>query len=145
MVINGCAVIDSSGPVAYRIDNYDRKNNTEVHLMDVNGKVLSTILKKKLRLLGRWEGSILGNAFKEKTWFQVRKFAKHGLGLNVTLRSELEQTDLDSYTMERLEGCSKLSCKIVDVQTGRIVAVLKQKQSSGGSGRIERKRHNYSR
>ncbi|KAI3891843.1 hypothetical protein MKW92_018238 [Papaver armeniacum] len=129
---NGCTVFDSIGEVAYRIDNYGRKKNNEVHLMDVNGKVLSTILRKKLRLFGRWEGSKSGNVFNGKPWFQVRKFLNHGLGMNVTLRSELEQTDLDSYRMERLEGCSKLSCKIVDVQTGRIVAELKQKQSSGG-------------
>ncbi|RZC85905.1 hypothetical protein C5167_026576 [Papaver somniferum] len=58
---NGCTVFHSIGQVAYRIDNYGRKNNDEVHLMDVNGNVLSTILRKKLRLFGRWEGSKTGN------------------------------------------------------------------------------------
>ncbi|KAI3983640.1 hypothetical protein MKX01_042476 [Papaver californicum] len=86
-----------------------------IHLMDVSGKVLFTILRKKLRLFGRWEGSKSGNGFNGKPWFQVRKLLNHGLGRNVRLRSELEQTDLDSYRMERLKGSE-----------------LKQKQSSGG-------------
>lgn len=42
----GCTVFDSDGHVVYRVDNYDSKSSNEVHLMDFEGKVLYTILRK---------------------------------------------------------------------------------------------------
>ncbi|KAI3842559.1 hypothetical protein MKX03_034425 [Papaver bracteatum] len=122
---NGCTVYDSNGQVVYRIDNYDNKNCNEVCLMDLKGKVIFTILRKKLRLLGRWEGYKSGNGSKGKPSFQVRK----------KLNSNMVVSDIEAnrYRMERLKGSSsKLACKIMDVRTGRVIAELKQKQSSGG-------------
>lgn len=43
---NGYTVYDSRGKVIYRIDNYDTKCSNEVYLMDLRGKVISTILRK---------------------------------------------------------------------------------------------------
>ncbi|KAI3871176.1 hypothetical protein MKW98_015076 [Papaver atlanticum] len=128
---NGCTVYDSNGQVVYRIDNYDNKNCNEVHLMDLKGKVLFTILRKKLRLFGRWEGYKSGNSSKgNKPWFQVKK--NLNMEVDVTVK-ESDETGANSYRMERLKGSSsKLACKIMDVQTGRAIAELKQKQSSGG-------------
>ena len=47
---NGCTVFDSKGEIVYRVENYDSKGSSEVHLMDLRGKVLFTILKKVLNL-----------------------------------------------------------------------------------------------
>ncbi|MCL7027862.1 hypothetical protein MKW94_015679 [Papaver nudicaule] len=130
---NGCTVYDSNGQVVYRIDNYDNKNCNEVHLMDLKGKVLFTILRKKLRLFGRWEGYKSTNGSKGKPWFQVRKNLNSNTGVDVTVMKGSDETGTHCYRMERLKGSgSKLACKIMDVQTGRVVAELKQKQSSGG-------------
>ncbi|KAI3847895.1 hypothetical protein MKX03_026134 [Papaver bracteatum] len=132
---NGCTVYDSNGQVVYRIDNYDNKHCNEVHLMDLKGKVLFTILKKKLRLFGGWEGYRSGTtSSKGKPWFQVRKKLNTNMEVDVTiLKKESDETGANCYRMERLKGSSsKLACKIIDVQTGRVIAELKQKQSSGG-------------
>ncbi|KAF4403868.1 hypothetical protein G4B88_014324 [Cannabis sativa] len=45
---NGCTAYNQNGQVVYRIDNYDHKNSNEVFLMDLKGKVLFTILRKKM-------------------------------------------------------------------------------------------------
>ncbi|KAI3920652.1 hypothetical protein MKW92_021013 [Papaver armeniacum] len=131
---NGCTVYDSNGQVVYRIDNYDNKNCNEVHLMDLKGKVLFTILKKRLRLFGRWEGYKSSNGSKGKPWFQVRKNLNSNMEVDVTVvKKEPYETGANCYRMERLKGSSsKLACKIIDVQTGRVIGELKQKQSSGG-------------
>ncbi|RZC91600.1 hypothetical protein C5167_027661 [Papaver somniferum] len=122
---NGCTVYNSNGQVVYRIDNYDNKNCNEVYLMDLKGKVLLTILRKKLRLFGRWEGYKSGNGSKGKPSFQVRK--------KLNSNMEVNDTEANRYRMEMLKGSSsKLACKIMDVRTGRVIAELKPKQSSGG-------------
>ena len=43
---NGCTVYNENGEIVYRIDNYDKKCSNEVYLMDLQGKVLFTILRK---------------------------------------------------------------------------------------------------
>ncbi|KAF6167117.1 hypothetical protein GIB67_041372 [Kingdonia uniflora] len=43
---NGCTVFDSKGDIVYRIDNYEHKCNEEVYLMDLQGKVVVSILKR---------------------------------------------------------------------------------------------------
>lgn len=43
---NGCTIYDSNGNIVYRIDNYDTKCSSQVYLMDLKGKVLSTLLRK---------------------------------------------------------------------------------------------------
>lgn len=45
---NGCTVFDSKGEIVYRVENYDTKGCREIHLMDLQGQVLLTILKKVL-------------------------------------------------------------------------------------------------
>lgn len=53
LVLNGkgCTVFDSDGHIMYRVDNYNTKSNNEVYLMDFDGGVLFTILKKVQLLL----------------------------------------------------------------------------------------------
>lgn len=43
---NGCTVFNENGAVVYRMDNYDTKSSKKVYLMDRQGKLLFTILKK---------------------------------------------------------------------------------------------------
>ena len=43
---NGYTVFNSDGEIVYRIDNYDKKRSSEVYLMDLQGKVLFTILQR---------------------------------------------------------------------------------------------------
>ena len=43
---NGCTVYNSDGEIVYRIDNYDKKGSSEVYLMDLQGKVLFTIVRR---------------------------------------------------------------------------------------------------
>ncbi|KAF8379480.1 hypothetical protein HHK36_028915 [Tetracentron sinense] len=129
---NGCTVFDSNGEIVYRIDNYHSKCSSEVYLMDLRGKVLFTIRRKKLHVFGRWEGykSNDSRVKKEKPWFQVRKHCKILKGdspCEVTVGCDKAQASC--YTIERLDG--KSSCKIVD-DAGRLVAEVKQKQASSG-------------
>ncbi|KAF5206174.1 Lurp-one-related [Thalictrum thalictroides] len=130
---NGCTVFNANGDIIYRIDNYNCKCNTEVYLMDLRGSVLFTILKKKFRLLGRWEGYRWTPAEKTKPWFQVRRKLCRILQKNQTC-CEVTVVVLDNketiwYRME--SWVSKSACKIVD-QAGRLVAVIQKKQTSSG-------------
>ncbi|KAI3950685.1 hypothetical protein MKX01_035077 [Papaver californicum] len=132
---NGCTVFDSNGEIIYRIDNYHKKSSNTVYLMDLSGNVLSTILKKRLRMFGRWEGyngSYCSKGDKEKPWFQVRKpfrvLNKAHYNVSVSMGAS---NDSLLYRIERLD--SKMGCKILD-QAGKVVAEMKQKQSRFGIG-----------
>ncbi|KAJ9706547.1 hypothetical protein PVL29_001830 [Vitis rotundifolia] len=111
---NGCTVFNSDGDIVYRTDNYDKKCSSEVYLMDLQGKVLFTILQRKLHVFGRWEGYKC-NGSKEnnqKPWFQVRKNCRILGGGSSCLTG-------------------KSAFKIVDSQGG-LVAEVEQKQTSSG-------------
>ena len=43
---NGCAVFNENGEIVYRNYNYDKKFSNELNLMDLQGNVLLTILRK---------------------------------------------------------------------------------------------------
>ncbi|XXG40664.1 hypothetical protein AAC387_Pa01g1326 [Persea americana] len=129
---NGCTVYDSDGQIVYRVDNYNRKCSNRVYLMDLRGNVLITILRKKYSLLGHWEGYKCSDLklVEEKPWFRVRKpwkFLKGKSPCEVTMGWDKDQSNC--YRIEAAAG--KLDCQIVD-QTGRLVAEVKQKQSSSG-------------
>ncbi|OVA05246.1 Initiation factor 2B-related [Macleaya cordata] len=136
---NGCTVYDSNGHIVYRIDNYDKKCSNKVYLMDLKGQVLSTILRKKLRLFGRWEG-YNGNYSKvdqEKPWFQVRKPFRvlkandsyYDVTVSTSPPNSSDQLN-GSYKIE-ISDIGKFACRILD-QAGVVVAEVKQKQSSSG-------------
>ncbi|GMN32207.1 hypothetical protein TIFTF001_003561 [Ficus carica] len=76
---NGCTVYNSNGDIVFRVDNYEKKCSNEVHLMDLHGKVLYTIRKKKLQAFGGWDGyrwSASNMNKEEKPWFQVKRDCK---------------------------------------------------------------------
>ncbi|KAA8522387.1 hypothetical protein F0562_013252 [Nyssa sinensis] len=131
---NGCTVYNSNGEIVYRIDNYDNKCSNEVYLMDLRGKVLCTILRKKLWAFGNWDGykSNGPQVKNEKPWFKVRKngkFLKRDSACQVTVGCNEAQT-----SCYRIEGIvHKSEFKIIDSERG-VVAEVKQKQSSSGLG-----------
>ncbi|KAG5248811.1 hypothetical protein OIU76_004497 [Salix suchowensis] len=128
----GCTVFDSDGRVVYRVDNYDSKSSNEVHLMDSQGKVLYTILRKKFKLLGFWEGYRCGGSEIDRTkpGFQVRKTLRFLGGdspCKITVGSDKNQPcqyRIESWT-------SKSAYKIVD-NRGALIAEVKRKQSASG-------------
>ncbi|KAI3878885.1 hypothetical protein MKX03_018733 [Papaver bracteatum] len=131
---NGCTVFDSNGEIIYRIDNYHKKCSDKVYLMDLSGNVLSTILKKRLRMFGRWEGysgSYCSKADQVKPWFQVRKPFRVLNKVHYIVSVSMGSSNDSLYTIERLD--SKLGCKILD-QAGNVVAEMKRKQSRFGVG-----------
>ncbi|XP_058106984.1 protein LURP-one-related 11-like [Magnolia sinica] len=129
---NGCTVFDSNGQIIYRIDNYNRKCSDGVFLMDLRGTVLLTMVRKKLRVFGRWEGyKSNGSKLEEgKPWFVVRKPCRIMKGdsfYEVTVRWATDQSNC-----YMIKGSTVRSgCKIVD-KVGRIVAEVKQKLSTSG-------------
>ncbi|KAK9131541.1 hypothetical protein Sjap_012028 [Stephania japonica] len=129
---NGCTIFDSNGELVYRVDNYDRKCSDEVCLMDSKGKTLCSIVRKKLRLFGRWEGFKSNTSTPDndhettRPWFQVRKSCKKAKCYEVHVRQNMNKKD--KYILEGLDG--KLSCRIEHQEM--VIAEMKQKQSSSG-------------
>ncbi|KAF5937125.1 hypothetical protein HYC85_024631 [Camellia sinensis] len=130
---NGCTVFNSNGKIVYRIDNYDKKSSNEVYLMDLQGKVLFSIRRKKLSFLGHWDiykwsGSKMNKL--EKPWYQARtnsNFLGREMACHVTLGRD--KAKVISYRIIGLAG--KLAFKITDSHGG-LVAEVKQKQLSSG-------------
>ncbi|KAE8727710.1 hypothetical protein F3Y22_tig00005406pilonHSYRG00338 [Hibiscus syriacus] len=125
---NGCTVFDLKGRIVYRVENYDTRGSSEVHLMDLNGQILFTILKKKLHILGCWNGyrgNFTGRK-KENPSFQVKKYCRI---LRRVLVCQIT-VGFNKYFMVSL-GRKKQGFKIVN-SGGDIVAEVKQKQLSSG-------------
>ncbi|KAK8538022.1 hypothetical protein V6N13_096185 [Hibiscus sabdariffa] len=125
---NGCTVFNSRGDIVYRVENYDSKGSCEVHLMDLQGNILYTILKKKLQIFGCWKGygvNIAGTkkknpCFKVQKWWSI---VRRGLACQVTV-------GINKYWIVSLDR-KRQGFKIVNV-TGDIIAEVKQKQVSSG-------------
>ncbi|CAO2840338.1 unnamed protein product [Amaranthus hypochondriacus] len=128
----GCTVFDSKGQVVYRVDNYSSKCCDQVYLMDSKGHVILTILRKKFRLLARWDGYRDDKKKGASWWFQVRKSWKiPKMPLNCEVVVNLYH-DKKSPAFKIVKGKSELtSCKIVD-RLGGLIAEVKRKQSIGG-------------
>ncbi|XP_030945492.1 protein LURP-one-related 4-like [Quercus lobata] len=124
---NGCTVFNTNGDIVYRVENYDKKGSNEVHLMDLRGKVLSTIRGKKLLAFRGWNGyrCSSSNIKEEKLWFQVKKYygmLMGDLACKVTV-------GYDKYWIVRRTG--KAAFRVVNIN-GDIIAEAKPKQSSSG-------------
>ncbi|TQE09747.1 hypothetical protein C1H46_004704 [Malus baccata] len=129
---NGCTVFDSNGKIVYRVDNYDCKCRGEVYLMDLKGKTLFTIRRKKFHLPGIWEGyrSTGKEINPQKPGFQVRKSSRLCRGRSLCkVVVGLDKNQPHQYRIESLS--SKSSYKILD-KFGRPVAEVKRKQSTCG-------------
>uniref|UniRef100_A0A803PLI3 Reverse transcriptase domain-containing protein n=1 Tax=Cannabis sativa TaxID=3483 RepID=A0A803PLI3_CANSA len=115
----------------YRVDNYEKKCSSEVYLMDLKGKVLFTIRKKKLQAFGGWVGYrcyMMNISTEEKPWFRVtRQYCKMLMG---DLACHISVGCDDKYRIVRIAG-KAVGFRIVNLD-GKIVAEAKQKQSSSG-------------
>ncbi|KAG9459782.1 hypothetical protein H6P81_004290 [Aristolochia fimbriata] len=133
---NGCVIFDSNGQIVYRVDNYNRRCNEKVYLMDPRGHILFTILRKKLRVFGRWEGykgassavSKVDDHDQGKPWFRVIRACCMFRGVSpCSVTVGLEKTPTSCYRITGLKsGCS------IAKQTGELIAEVKQKRSSSG-------------
>ncbi|XP_010255438.1 PREDICTED: protein LURP-one-related 11-like [Nelumbo nucifera] len=137
---SGCTVFDSKGEILYRVDNYNTKGNNQVYLMDRRGHVLFLIHRKKGRVfgVGCWEGYKCDADGTEEIsmknpCFQVRKFCrilKPNPSYKVTLGLGCDHQNPSAfYSIDGLVG--KSAYKIVE-ESGKLVAEVKQKQSSSG-------------
>ncbi|KAL2933802.1 Protein LURP-one-related 11 [Bienertia sinuspersici] len=120
----GCTVFDSNGEVVYRVDNYCSKYCNQVFLMDSEGRVLLTILRKKYRLLAHWEG-YRDEKKKGASWlFQVRKswkIPKNPLEYEVVVNMYHDRKS-PAFKIQKVKSDST-SCKIVDRLGGSIAEV----------------------
>ncbi|PIA43248.1 hypothetical protein AQUCO_02000585v1 [Aquilegia coerulea] len=132
---NGCTVYDSHGKIIYRMDNYDQKHSSQVHLMDLKGNLLFTIFKKKLGIFRCWEAYKYNglNLVKGKPWFRAKKVCRifKGSESPTSRQVTVGLLDNDSFGIEGFSG--KVACKIVN-QGGESVAKVMQKQSTEGIG-----------
>ncbi|XP_076925811.1 protein LURP-one-related 4-like [Bidens hawaiensis] len=128
---NGYTIYDSNGGVIFRIDNYDSKCRSEVHLMDLRGNVVCTILRKKLLTYGLWE--CYNDKDSRRPWFRVGKtfgFFKNSSAYDVLVGTNEGQCISGlSYKMDG--SVHSLEFKIIDGE-GRVAAVVQRKRSSSG-------------
>ncbi|KAK4802938.1 hypothetical protein SAY86_001141 [Trapa natans] len=131
---NGCTVFNEDGDVVYRMDNYDTRRSKKVHLMDLRGRVIFTIVKRKLGVFGFWDGyksedSALSPC-SERAGFRVRRdcsFLKRSFLCKVAVFcSEAQRT---CYTIEGLVNKPEFSIKN---SAGNIVAEFRRKQTASG-------------
>ncbi|XP_020275762.1 protein LURP-one-related 11-like isoform X2 [Asparagus officinalis] len=128
---NGCAIFDSDGRIAYRVDNYASQCSDEVYLMDHDGRTLSKILRKKLRVRSQWEGYRCDGSIgegQELCWFRARKA---GRILRGEKNFEAKVTVGSGSSYKILGSACKGEYKILDVG-GEAVAEVKRKHTSCG-------------
>ncbi|XP_065858942.1 protein LURP-one-related 4 [Euphorbia lathyris] len=123
---NGCTIFDSNGNIVYRVENYDHKSSNEVFLMDLRGRVIVTIRRKRLLVFRRWYGYRwnVENKEEEEPWFEVRRDWMRKMGCEVRL-------GFDKYWIVNLG--QKDGFRIVDFD-GDLIAEVKQKQTASGYG-----------
>ncbi|XVE57855.1 hypothetical protein DITRI_Ditri04bG0123900 [Diplodiscus trichospermus] len=133
---NGCTVYNENGEIVYRIDNYDKKCSDEVYLMDLQGKVLFTILRKNQWFSRKWVGDRCNdsNLNTEKQQFQVRKnlrnIRKGDISCEVIIIGCDNMGQASScYIIKSLAG--KSAFRITE-DNGKLAAEAKRKLSSSG-------------
>ncbi|XP_022969841.1 protein LURP-one-related 4-like [Cucurbita maxima] len=126
---NGCTVFDSNGDIVYRVDNYDRKCSREVFLMDLRGKVLFTIRKKKFSFLRGWEGyRWIESERSMNPSFRVRKLYRSRSRMRNESICEIS-VGFERFSLVKMDG--KLAFRIININ-GEVVAEAKRKVSSNG-------------
>ncbi|OWM72021.1 hypothetical protein CDL15_Pgr017904 [Punica granatum] len=131
----GCTVFNEDGEVVYRMDNYDTRRSRKVYLMDLQGRVLFTIIKRKLRFFGRWEGYksekySASGSHNKRTWFRVRKdcsILKKSWHCDVT--TFCGKTQRSCYSIEGFTD--KLEFNIKN-SIGSVLAEVRRKQTTSG-------------
>ncbi|KAK8464996.1 hypothetical protein PHAVU_010G123600 [Phaseolus vulgaris] len=134
LVLNGkgCTVFDSNGQIAYRVDNYNCKHRDEVHLMDQNGDILFTMLKKQYKLSRFWEGYRFPATRNDQKGpcFRVSKTYKISRGGSI-YEVELGLDKNQPYIHKIESSTCTSACKISN-EVGVVVAELRRKKSHSG-------------
>ncbi|MQL90410.1 hypothetical protein Taro_022997 [Colocasia esculenta] len=129
---NGCAVYDSGGRLAYRVDNYGCRRGEEAFLMDSGGRVLFRIRRtKNLLMLGGWEGYKYSASQQEEPApsFRAKKKQPKIFSGDEACQVTVVNADGRCYRIEGL--VCKPAYKITDV-VGEVVAEVKRKQTASG-------------
>uniref|UniRef100_J3MP03 Tubby C-terminal domain-containing protein n=1 Tax=Oryza brachyantha TaxID=4533 RepID=J3MP03_ORYBR len=156
LVLNGrgCTVYDSTGSIVYRVDNYGSSCSDNVYLMDLGGKIVLNILKKKLAF-GKWEGYKWSGGKRQQeaagagAWFTVTRpcssvlFQRSRRRPPSTCEFRSDGGRAMRYRMD--DGCgacpgsgkqqhqaAPACCRIVDEASGAVVAEVKGKLTAGG-------------
>ncbi|KAL5198409.1 hypothetical protein ABZP36_001921 [Zizania latifolia] len=140
LVLNGrgCTVYDSNGGIVYRVDNYGSRCSDNVFLMDLGGKIVLNILKKKLAF-GRWEGYKWSSGKRQQeagagAWFTVTRPCSSVLFQRSRPSSCEFRSDAGCamrYKMDDGGACCagkqlQASCRIIDDATGTVVAEVRR-------------------
>ncbi|KAK8486863.1 hypothetical protein V6N13_026539 [Hibiscus sabdariffa] len=134
----GFTVIDCSGNLVYRVDNYMGGRPKELVLMDGKGTSILTMKRcKNLGLIDNWViyGGEVGNyctsVLSEKPVFYVKK-AINILHTNPNVLAYVYRRSSDKRYAYTIEGSySYRSCKVVDKRK-RVVAEIKRKDATAG-------------
>ncbi|KAK6263088.1 hypothetical protein QUC31_008904 [Theobroma cacao] len=131
---NGCTVYNENGEIVYRVDNYDKKSSDEVCLMDLQGKVLFTILRKNQWFFKRWVGDRSNdlNLNSEKLQFEVRKNFRNILKGNLSCQVIIICCDNGQASCYTITGMAGKSAFKITQGNGKLAAEAKRKQSSSG-------------
>ncbi|CAN7011056.1 unnamed protein product [Brassica rapa subsp. trilocularis] len=127
---DGFAAYDCHGDIIFRVDSYgpDTRDNDEFVLMDVAGKCLLTVKRKRPTLHQRWEGFLGERSDGQKPIFSVRRSSIIG---RCTMDVELyDGTGGEEYTIDG--DFSQRSCLIYDTSK-RTVAEIKRKVDASTS------------
>ncbi|MCL7049531.1 hypothetical protein MKW94_023929 [Papaver nudicaule] len=140
---NGFTVIDSSGNIVYRVDNYIGEGSKEIVLMDGSGNTIFTICRQtKLGMFANWhvfEGDINNDSRESCTSSETRspiciaKRCSNGLLKIANVPSVLAQVVLNRSSRKRcvytIEGSyKKRSCKILD-KNREVAAEISRKEA----------------
>ncbi|KAG2294656.1 hypothetical protein Bca52824_041325 [Brassica carinata] len=120
---DGFAAYDCHGDIIFRVDSYgpDTRDNDEFVLMDVAGKCLLTVKRKRPTLHQRWEGFLGERSDGQKPIFSVRRSSIIG---RCTMEVEVYDGTGEEYTIDG--DFSQRSCLIYDTNK-RTVAEIKRK------------------
>ncbi|KAE8706359.1 hypothetical protein F3Y22_tig00110402pilonHSYRG00255 [Hibiscus syriacus] len=135
---SGFTVIDCTGNLVYRVDNYMGKRPKEVTLMDAKGTSILTVKRcKNLGLTHNWViyrgevGDYCTSVASEKPIFYARKCI-HILHTNPNVLAYVYRRSSDKRHAYTIEGSySNRSCKVVD-EKKRVVAEIKRKAAMSG-------------
>ncbi|GLJ37055.1 hypothetical protein SUGI_0750800 [Cryptomeria japonica] len=125
---NGFNVFDSTGNLAFRVDNYDSGYKNEVVLMDATGNSLLTMRRKRLSMYSEWHAFLKDKSDGQKPLFIVRRSfllpTKTLAQIYVGSVSEKKHPDY------QIEGSfANRSCTVYN-SSRNIVAEMKRKQVS---------------
>ncbi|CAM0146919.1 unnamed protein product [Urochloa decumbens] len=131
---DGFTVFDAKGDLAFRVDCYGARGrrHAEVVLMDVAGKPLLTIRRRKLSLAEQWviyDGDAAAEPSKARPLLSVRRH----VSLRSSTKAVAHVTPLvpgaSAFVVEGSYG--RRACAVLDARGDAVVAEVRRKESVG--------------